>query len=281
VFQDAAGIHACLGGLECQSLAADQFEVIVVDNGSHPPVHLPASTLRQLRLVRCATPGAYAARNAGVHAARGTNLAFTDADCIPDARWLENGIRALAAAARDVIVGGEVRFLEPPRRTAVALYQMSAGFQQAENIRLKGFSATANVFCSRRAFDRIGPFAEQLLSGGDREWAWRAARAGIETIFVPEAVIATPPRTTLRGTLRQARRVTAGRYHLRNSGLAAGRAQALRPHRGVLASFFWILSRRELGWFDRLRVLAVASLTKVVSMLESMRIRLGGRAERR
>ena len=213
--------------------------------------------------------------------ARGTYLAFTDADCIPDVRWLENGIRALEVGARDVLIGGEVRFLEPARHTAVSLYQTCAGFQQAENISRKGFSATANLFCSRHAFDRIGPFAESLLSGGDREWAWRAARAGIETVFAPDALVATAPRTSLGGALRQARRVAAGRRFLKQSGLAEGRLESLRPHRAPFESFLWILARNELGWFDRLRVLIVACIIKSVTILEAMRLRLGGRAERR
>jgi cellulose synthase/poly-beta-1,6-N-acetylglucosamine synthase-like glycosyltransferase len=281
VFQDPEGIRSCLRGLEQQSLPAEQFEVVVVDNGSVPPLAAPETVLRLIRLERCLAPGAYAARNAGVRAARGTYLAFTDADCVPDPRWLESGVRALETAGRDVLIGGEVRFLEPARRTAVSLYQTCAGFQQAENIAGRGFSATANLFCSRHAFDRIGPFAESLLSGGDREWAWRAARAGIETAFAPEAVVATPPRTSLGGALRQARRVAAGRRFLKQSGLAEGRLESLRPHRGAFESFLWILTQRELGWFDRLRVLVVACLIKAVAVLESVRLHLGGRAERR
>jgi glycosyltransferase involved in cell wall biosynthesis len=281
VFQDPEGIRACLRSLERQSLSCEQFEVIVVDNGSKPPIDMPDSSLRHLYIVQCTTPGAYAARNAGVIAARGTTLAFTDADCVADERWLENGVRALEATARDAIVGGEVQFLEPSPSTAVALYQMSAGFQQAENILQKGFSATANIFCSRRVFDRIGPFADTLLSGGDREWAWRADRTGVVTIYAPDAIVVTAPRTTLRAALRQARRVAAGRHHLKHSGLAADRLESLRSHRGTFSTLLWIFSRRELGWIDRLRVLTVASLIKLVSILETVRIRLGGQAERR
>ncbi len=220
-------------------------------------------------------------RNAGVRAARGAYLAFTDADCIPQEDWLENGLRALQSAGRDVIAGGNVRMLVAPARTAVALYQSLVGFQQAANVSARGFSVTANLFCSRGVFERVGPFEESLLSGGDREWAWRAADAGIETVFVPGAVVATSPRTSLAGAIRQARRVVAGRHHLRHCGFAAGRLQSLRPHRGVLASLLWIATCRELSRFDRLRVLAVAATIKIASWLESIRISLGGSAERR
>lgn len=282
VFQDASGIQACVHHLERQSIDPDRFEVIVVDNGSDPPLGLPQSRLAALSMVRCAIPGSYAARNAGVRAARGTILAFTDADCVPDPRWLECGVRALAEPEdREVVVGGEVRFSGPGRKTAVSLYQTMTGFGQAENIAGKGFSATANLFCRRSTFERVGPFEERLMSGGDREWAWRAHRAGVATIFAPDALVMTPPRSSLGGALRQARRVAAGRYQLRRSGLAADRRESLRPLRPVLSQLVWILSRNDYSVIDRLRVLAVASLIKVVSMVETVRVRLGGQAERR
>lgn len=281
VFQDADGIRACLEGLARQSIPAGRIEVVVVDNGSRPPIVLPQTSLAHLRLVQCGTAGSYAARNAGVRVARGAHLAFTDADCVPDPHWLENGIGALQGAGVDVIVGGEVRMLPVPRPTAVALYQSSVGFQQAANIGHKGFSVTANLFCSRQAIERVGLFDEALLSGGDREWCWRAERAGIPVVFAPRAIVATSPRTTLRAAIRQARRVVAGRHQLRRSGLAGSRTDSIQPHRGVLASLSWIMTRRELGWFGRLRVLLVAVIIKLASWLEIIRIRLGGRAERR
>src|SRR5690606_21992846 len=126
------------------------------------------------KLVVCRTPGSYAARNEAVKAASGSVLAFTDADCEPAPDWISAGVAELQRLSDSSIVGGEVRFAEPAKRSGTALYQMSVGFQQEENIRDRGFSATANLFCSYATFMRIGPFNELLLSGGDREWAWRA-----------------------------------------------------------------------------------------------------------
>jgi hypothetical protein len=49
----------------------------------------------------------------------------------------------------------------------------------------------------------------------------------------------------------------------------------------VFSQLLWIITHRELGWFDRLRVLVVAGIIKLASWLETIRIFLGGRAERR
>ena len=65
------------------------YEVIVVDDGSDDgtadgvEVEFP-----EIRLIRLAPSGLSAARNAGVAAAKGAILAFTDDDCEPDREWL-------------------------------------------------------------------------------------------------------------------------------------------------------------------------------------------------
>ncbi len=65
VFEDPDGIRACLEGLARQTVPVDQFDVVVVDNGSNPPIVLPVSPLLQLSLIQCGRPGSYAAKKRG------------------------------------------------------------------------------------------------------------------------------------------------------------------------------------------------------------------------
>lgn len=281
VFNDMAGIARTLEGLSQQSWPIDDIEVIVVDNGSEQPVGLPAEYPFPVQVIRCETPGSYAARNAGAAVAKGDIFAFTDADCIPCKHWLERGIASLIEGKGKWAVGGDVLFTPIDSPTGVALYQMVMGFGQESNIRDKGFSATANLFCTRAQFEEVGPFDERLLSGGDREWAWRASTHQIGMNYQPDAIVYTEPRSTLRGAIRQARRVVAGRAGLRKLGLAHIGDAAVAKQRSAWESVRWILVNRELGVWDRLRVLSVATLIRGAAGIESVRLALGAKAERR
>lgn len=279
VFNDEAGMKACLAALAVQTYP--RFEVIVVDNDSRPPIRLQLKSYAfKVRVVTCHVPGSYAARNAGVDAAGGDILAFTDADCVPAPDWIENGAAALLSAEH-VMVGGQVLFAPPAARSGAELYQYATGFQQRENIEVKQFSATANLFCTRAQFTATGPFDERLLSCGDREWAWRAATHGYRFIYAENARVTTPPRMSLRSAIRQARRVQAGRMQLRSLGLDLAGRPAVQPHRTGWQVVRWIMSRPTLSIFKRLRMLAAAITIKTATVAEGVRIRLGGSPERR
>jgi glycosyltransferase involved in cell wall biosynthesis len=280
VFCDQDGIDACLAALRNQTYASDCYEVIVVDNDSDPPIRIDARLSDFARVVVCRNPGAYAARNAGVGSARGEVLAFTDSDCVPDTAWIQAGVTALQRES-GCVIGGEVAFSLSTRPTAIERYQYLTGFMQAENIKRLGFTATANLLASRSQIDRIGPFNERLLSGGDREWCWRAARAGFAVKYAPDAIVRTRPRTSLASAIRQARRVAGGRNALRRLGLDHVPPIGLEPHRSAMFTAQWVLTHPELTLWNRTKVFAVAAMLKVVRTLENLRVSVGAGPERR
>jgi len=105
VFQDQTGLDRCLESLaEQKYVNMSDFEVIVVDNASEPPMTVPKSLPFSVQVESCAKKGAYSARNVGVRAARGNVIAFLDADCWPSKTWLRAGIDAMSAH------GGIVRY---------------------------------------------------------------------------------------------------------------------------------------------------------------------------
>jgi GT2 family glycosyltransferase len=81
----ALSLARCLASLARQEFPRDSFEVLVVDDGSEPPVTRAlvdaAAPGIALVLLRQAHQGAAAARANGIRHARGETLAFLDDDC--------------------------------------------------------------------------------------------------------------------------------------------------------------------------------------------------------
>ena len=281
VLNNQRGLDDVLAALAAQSWPRESLEVVVVDNLSDPPLQINEKYSSLGRIVKCSATGAYAARNAGVLAAGGAVLAFTDSDCIPDSGWVAAGVAALELFEYRAVIGGEVAFSLSERPSSVEIYQQLTGFQQQENITQRGFSATANLFITRSQFDLVGAFDEALLSGGDREWCWRAASKGYRVEYVKNGIVTTKPRTRLREAIRQARRVAGGRFMLRRNRTRHISPKGLEPHRDLLGGTKWILTHPGLSPVDRVKVFGVGVILKGAQALENLRLRMGMRAERR
>src|SRR5204863_6977841 len=126
-------------------------EAIVVDDASGDDSAVVAQhaaargePVRVLRLERAA--GAVGARVAGVAAAVGELLAFTDSDCRPRPEWLAALVAAVDGGA-DVVQG-----LTRPARAAGPLERTVATDGD------DGLYATCNVAFRRAAFDAAGGF---------------------------------------------------------------------------------------------------------------------------
>ncbi|MCU1463294.1 MAG: Dolichyl-phosphate mannose synthase related protein [Acidimicrobiales bacterium] len=234
--RDGAGtIGACLDALAGQR-GEPAFDVVVVDNGStDATASIVAGHAIGARLITEARPGSYAARNAGIAAAAGRVLAFTDADCRPAPDWLAAGLRALTDTGASLAGGAVV--LEPGRGRW-ARYDRAIYLDQRHFVESDGFAATANLFAEARVFDDVGPFDGGLVSSGDVEFCRRATSAGHRLVYAPDAVVVHPPRTTLIETWRLHRRLGAGWAQLaaRGAGGSRWREPALRIDLGSLAA---------------------------------------------
>ena len=168
-----ATLGACLDGLAAQDA---EHEVIVVDDGSTDGTRALA-TRAGARVIDGGGRGPGAARDAGVAAARGDVLAFTDADCVPEPGWLRAG---LAALERAELVQGAVA----PERTP-GPYDRTVSVQ-----RLSPLWEAANVFVTRAAFPGFSgglhPRNGKEL-GEDVLMGWRAVRSGARVAYAPEA----------------------------------------------------------------------------------------------
>lgn len=210
VKDDDVRLQRCLAALAQSTVAP--LEVLVLDNGSVSP-DVAAVERTGARWISVPSGGSYAARNAGAAVARGTVLAFTDADCVPDPHWIAGGLAALAALPAGAVVGGEiVMFREDGRRapTSAELHDLMFGLPQAFYVTHHRFAVTANLFVTTEAFLRSGCFDAKLFSGGDREWGQRMAADGAVVAFAAGAIVRHPARASISALATKARRTEEG-----------------------------------------------------------------------
>ena len=260
VWNDPDGIRRCVAYLAAQSLEPERFEVLVVDNGSEPPLSLP--DLRpNMRLLVEPAPGSYAARNCAVRQACGSVLAFTDADCMPQPGWLAAGLAALEARRGPAFVGGRivVTGAVPGSLRSVEAFEVVALFNQERQIRDSGFAAGANLIVPRSVMEAIGPFDEAVKSGGDRLWCQKAVAQGVEPVYAADAVVHHPARGSRMAILRRERRIAGGHRDADPGWLACLRfflRHMLPPRRAILDILK--LPRDQIGPASRCLAILVA-----------------------
>lgn len=180
-------LAACLSGLKSQSLSADQFEVVVVDNGSTDKT-LEIAAGFDVRVISEPRKSAYVARNTAICASDSQYIAFTDADCRPDAHWLTSFLE-VARSRNDVIAGGltlyELAFDSLANRLLAERKQPKAMKNAVEH---SSSIACGNLFVDRNLFRQLGLF-RAAMSGADIEFSKRAASHGYLPVFVENAIV--------------------------------------------------------------------------------------------
>ena len=214
VYREGAGLQVLLAAFGAQTLDADRFEVILVDNDPDGPAPLPPLPALPFaaQVVDCRIPGSYAARNAGAAHASGKIFAFTDSDCLPTMGWL----CALVAASiemQDEILVGPVDLYAAPVPNVWEIFDTVRGMRQDIFVR-HGYGVTANLAVRATLFRHLGGFDDARLSGGDAEFCRRAGRQGVRLRLVTSAKVRHPARKSREEIETKARRIKGGQISI-------------------------------------------------------------------
>jgi len=179
-------LEETLAHLTRQSLDASDYEIIVVDDGSTPPVTLPAN----FRLIRLDGGERSAARNKGAAAARGELLVFVDDDITVGNNFLAAHLEAHREWPRALLVGA-IRLPESALLTPFGRFRQHLEDSDIPKRRgptgMRNFCAAANTAISRARFDELGGFDPGIASAEDQDLALRHTASGELIVFVPEA----------------------------------------------------------------------------------------------
>ena len=174
--------------LASQSVPPDDYEVIWVDNGStDATATIIGSSIRHrpnMHLLRATEiPTSYFARNVGAARAKGDVYLFCDADDVVSHEWIGSMAAALEA---DDLVGGAIGELDPRRPSSPSLWPESVAVRHD----FLPAARTANLGVTAPVFEAVGGFDDQLASGGDVDFCWRAQLSGFQLGFCRDAVVA-------------------------------------------------------------------------------------------
>jgi GT2 family glycosyltransferase len=195
----------CLQALASQDYARAGYEVVVVDDGSNPPIREATGVVPgelELTWIEQGQAGPAAARNAGAARARGRYLVFTDDDCLPGPDWL-CGFEARFRETPDHAVGGPTANPLPDNPYACAS-QVILDLVYAHYNDPPGearFPASNNLAVPAEGFRGMGGFdgGFSLAGGEDRDFSARWRESGRGMAFVPGlAVIHAHPLTLRR-----------------------------------------------------------------------------------
>lgn len=170
--------------------ANTELETILLDGGSSdntPQIARESGFDRVMVLPGASIP---ACRNRGLSEASGDWIAFLDGDCEPDVDWLVN---AASYLARDTptLIGWPV---EPPspstwiqRAWHAHWLNKNRAAASDQPVRSEAFRliTTRNMLLNRKALEHVNCFDEQLLTGEDTDFVFRAQRQGVEVVAVP------------------------------------------------------------------------------------------------
>lgn len=257
--------------LRQQTYPAEKVEYLLVDNNSSDRTaslleaaarDIPEISIRPLSENKIQS--SYAARNAGIRAAKGEIIAFTDADCRPEPQWLASLIEPFAKP--DVgLVAGEIVALAG--KSLLERYGDRKDILSQKHTLAHAFCAygqTANLAVKRQILIEVGLFRPYLTTGGDADLCWRILRStDWQLEFAPGAVVEHRHRSTLGQLVGQWRRYgESNRYLHELHGVELMRSP-------TTYEYFYRLSRWLLKELPVTSAKAIAGQSDLVDILRT------------
>jgi GT2 family glycosyltransferase len=194
-------LEQCLRSL----LALDypDYEIIVVDDGSTDDTRAILARYPKVLAIHQPNRGLSAARNAGLQAASGAIIAYTDSDCFADVNWLAHLVYHFTCSEA-AAVGGPNLTPEDGRVAACVAAAPGQPTHVLESDQVAEHIPGCNMAFRREALLAINGFDPHYRKAGDDvDVCWRLQQAGYWIAFAPGASVWHHRRQTPRAYLRQ------------------------------------------------------------------------------
>lgn len=196
-------------GLRSQDFPTEDYEILVVDDGSVPAVTLDQDLVVSptVRLFRLEGVERSAARNAGAKDARGELLIFVDDDISVQTDFIRVHWEA-HQEFKDALIIGAIFLPEESQGTPFGRFRQRLEQDGTPTTRgripEKNFCAAANASISRQLFLDLGGFDPLITSSEDQDFAIRYSEKCGPIVFLPEArVLHRDDALDIRGYCRR------------------------------------------------------------------------------
>ncbi|MEH6604234.1 MAG: glycosyltransferase family A protein [Pseudomonadales bacterium] len=181
IYRPGPLVYEAIDSILAQAHAA--LEIIVVDDGSEDGTaeSIEQRDIPNLRVLTQINAGPASARNRGLTFARGSVVAFLDADDLWLPGRLDLQLQILQSNPdADMVMGNTVGFGE---ETEDGHQRFRANWESQQLLQL------GSVIVKREVFDSVGMFDPALRFAEDVDWFLRAREAGVTMIEHPDPVL--------------------------------------------------------------------------------------------
>ena len=211
---DADGLEDTLESLIHQNYSKNDYEIIVIDNGSKDETINVAENYVNSHpnlvtcLVKDSIKNSYAARNRGISEAAGSLISFIDANVIVRRNFLSQ-ITKYFEENSVAYLGNRIE-LRIINNTLSARYNKMDDFKVESDIRHNHYTPTCCLTVRSSVFDKVGIFDERFESGGDWDFGQRVFQEKLRQDYNGDIVVYHPARSSYLSLINKSRRIARG-----------------------------------------------------------------------
>jgi glycosyltransferase involved in cell wall biosynthesis len=253
-------LKRCLAALAKQTLHPDEYEIIVVDDGSKDGTTQAISRYAQfmisnLRVIKGYGHGPATARNLGWRAAQSPLILFTDDDCVPSLNWAQSLVEFLELNPHFAGAGGEIKRLND---SIASRYTDDIGCMNHPGDPYDVlYLVSANASYRRSVLEQIHGFNESFpcAGGEDPELSFRVRSQGLHLARVKNALLLHSHPSSALSVYRMHFRYGRGEFCLLHSGadVEGDRGTLNRLRLDLISCMKHYIHRSDLDVLTRVR----------------------------
>jgi GT2 family glycosyltransferase len=180
--------------LRLQDFSTEDYEIVVVDDGSNPPVTFEKefTVAPNVTIIRMEGEERSVARNTGAREAHGELLIFIDDDISTQKDFVEKHWQTHQEFS-DALVVGEILLPAESQNTPFGRFRQRLekdGIpRQRGLVAEKNFCAAGNASIKRELFLQLNGFDKTISSSEDQDFALRHTAQGGQIVYLPEASV--------------------------------------------------------------------------------------------